>query len=61
MNGATEIKVSSLDREEDDEHNSAGFVEISKIFAMQATFILGTGPLDRFQCDSVHSVINVAR
>ena len=38
--------MGSLDGGEDSEHNDGRFVEISKIFATQNTFSLGTEPFD---------------
>ena len=36
----------SFDGEEDGGHTGVGFVEISRIFVMQGTFLLGTQPFD---------------
>ncbi len=36
-----EIKLSSLEDEDDDEYNSAGFVEMSRIFVTHDAFLFG--------------------
>ena len=41
------VKFGSFDGRKDDKYISVGYVALSKLFATQNTFFLGTGPVDR--------------
>ncbi len=45
-NGLRQMEFSMFGGGEDGEYNGVGFEEISKIFAMQGTFLFGTAPFD---------------
>ncbi len=40
------MEINSLDDVEDGEHNSVGFVEVSKIFLTEDAFLFATAPFD---------------